>query len=251
MRSHAVPRLFILAGRLLNRLQASKLRRGPRYLGNTPVPQCPFAQGSCRVPVAAQFFICTTFGSMVSAVTLSFTEDGSVRYTWLYFCSGLVLTVLALFGHAAGAGRTEDGSYEAMGAGAQWGAIGGLAIFVTLYIAPAASGWFQGLIPCVEVSFRLANWLVSFRLLRWAIGLYAAYLILNWVLLRCSVSAFGVGGLLSLLRRGKKTPEAPSAVDCEKEPVFPRAPPSDAVVATVKKARKTRRKFQKSERKGR
>lgn len=163
----------------------------------------------------------------------------------------LLLTVLALFGHAAGAGRTEDGSYDAMGAGAQWGAIGGLAIFVTLYIAPAASGWFPGLIPCVEVSFRLANWLVSFRLLRWAIGLYAAYLILNWVLLRCSVSAFGVGGLLSLLRRGKKTPEAPSAVDCEKEPVFPRAPPSDAVVATVKKARKTRRKFQKSERKGR
>ena len=141
---------------------------------------------------------------MVCAVTLSYTDDSSLQHRWIYVFTGSVFTLLALGGNAAEKQSTANVTDNAVALGAAWGALGGLALFVMLYFAPSAAAWFPGLIPSVDALFKVANWLVSFRLLRWGVGLYTSYLLFGWALALLSAGIFGIGGLAHLLRPQKK-----------------------------------------------
>ena len=144
-----------------------------------------------------QFFFCTTFATMISAVTLLHARDESVEHTWVYFFTGFVFVLITLSGNLADKDRRATGAVN----GAGWGALLGLILFALIYNWPALISWLPGLLPCLDLIFRVSNWLVSYRIVRWGISLYVAYVLLGWAMTIFSAGLFGVGGLLSLWQK--------------------------------------------------
>jgi hypothetical protein len=191
--------VFSLAFRLLNVAGAAM----------AAVIWLPVERVSVKAGVAFEFllqlFFCTTFAMMVSAVTLLYVHDESVEHTWLYFVTGFVFALISLSGNLTDRERRGTGAVN----GAAWGALLGLVLFTLIYNWPALISWLPGLLPCLDLLFRVSNWLVSYRIVRWGISLYLAYVLMGWAMTIFSAGAFGVGGLLNFLHKRFR----PSGVD--------------------------------------
>jgi len=184
--------VFSLAFKLLNALAAAV----------AAVLWLPVQRLSNKAGVVFEFllqlFFCTTFAAMFSAVTLLFARDDAVEHPSLYFLTGIAFMFISLSGNFAGKDQRAKGS--SLGAG--WGLLLGIPLFIVIYEWPFVAFWLPGLVSCLAILFRFSNWLVSYRIVRWGISAYMAYLVLGWGSL---VFSIGVGGLLSVFHREART----------------------------------------------